>query len=263
MKRLDVSCWLLAAFVLLFVGQAAMAVPTFQVYIYGATAGNYYEDQDTWFTTDSSFSLIVVGAHGPKTADPLTEVTLLLSVPDGETGTIAISDGPILLTTLTSPTATGSPPGVDNPSTNADIELLTDVAGLDGYTTKAFLPDGVTFNNHYPLQDDVSDFLIYSIPDLYDLDLGPPIHNYNADNGGSITEEGHGEEKTFDVTVTGFTWVHFDVYGYEDSEKKFKGTWDIDPGSHDSTYLIPAPGAVLLGSIGAVLVGWLRRRRML
>ena len=263
MKRLDVSCWLLAAIVLLFVGQAARAVPTFQVYIDGATAGDYYGDQDTWFTTDSSFSLIVVGAHGPKTLDPLTEVTLLLSVPDGETGTIAIrDDGATLLTTLTTATATADPPGVYNPSTDADIDLLTDVTGLDGYTTKAFLPDGVTFNNHYPLQNDVSDFLIYSIPDLYDLGQ---IHNYNADNGGSITLEGHGEEKVFDVTVTGFSWVHFDAYGYETTnlEKKFKGTWDIDPGSHDSTYLIPAPGAILLGSIGAVLVGWLRRRRTL
>ena len=85
MKALNVSLGLVFA-VLLLMGESLLALPTFQTYIVGATAGDYHDDQDTWFTTDSSFTLVVVGAYGPQTQDPLSEVTLLLSVPEGETG---------------------------------------------------------------------------------------------------------------------------------------------------------------------------------
>ncbi|HUW19272.1 MAG TPA: choice-of-anchor N protein [Sedimentisphaerales bacterium] len=260
MKTIKTSIGLIFT-VLLLTSSSLLALPTFQVYIEGSEAGNFGPDQDTWITADSSFSLRVVGAYQGHITS-LTEGTLLLSVPEGETGgTITITGvGGATASLLDTKTPTAIS-GVYNPETNADIDLLSNEAGKDGYKKKNFFPDHVKFNNHYPLKNDVSNFLVYDIGSFTDLG---PVHNYNADDGGSITEEGHGEEKVFEVSISGFSWVHFDAYGYQSNgmTKGLVASWDISPGSHDSTY-VPAPGTILLGSIGVVLVGWLRRRRTL
>lgn len=263
---------------LVLMSQPALAAPTFQTYIEGGTPGTLGDDQHTWFTTESSFTLKVVGAYKNGTT-LLTEGTLLLSVPEVETGTITITGGATL---LDSPLAVPyPPPGIYNPEEYADVDLLTNeignMDGFDGYYTKNFLPDDVTFNNHYPLQDDISNFLIYDLGD-FDTSLDN-VPNYNADTtDGDFVDPGDpgfppltgnpGEVKTFTVTVTGFSRVHFDAYGYEFIDdggvpvKNLVSTWDIAPGSHDATF-IPAPGSILLGGIGVALVGWLRRRHAL
>jgi len=250
-----------ACILVLLLCQSALAVPTFQVYIEGSTAGTWGDDEDTWFTTDSSFNLIVAGAYGPKTVS-LTDVTLLVSVPKGETGTISISGGdgdPILLWEKK------STDGYFNPNADADINPLG-AAHNTGYSDKLFLPQDLTLNNeHYPFQEAVSDFLVYGIGQF---DNNPDaVSNYSTEEGieWNIAD---GEEKAFAVSVSGFTWAHFDAYGLETYENKQKGSknlklpgtqWRISPGSHDATY-IPAPGAVLLASVGLVFIGLLRRR---
>jgi len=282
-KSLKLITLLLVA--LFVMNQPAFGVPTFQVYSPQATAGSYGEDQQTWFVTDSSFELIVAGAYTPDNrVSSLTNVTLLLSVPDGQDGTINFIGGDTA-TLRTSPVILDDPPvgsfppgDFYNPTATATKYTLEGFVNPTGFDDTGFLPvapdDVANYNGHYPLQGKVSDFLIYDIGDFAN-DPFQLIHNYNADpcdpDGvydpcNPDVSNTTGELKTFTVEVSGFDWVHFDAYGLvtyiDGSSTSWEGDWKINPGSHDVTF-IPAPGAVLLGSVGIGVVGWLRRRKAL
>lgn len=255
--RLVSGCAVLLCF--FTVARPAAAIPTFQVYADGGVGGDHGPDEDTWHFHGNSFSLFVVGAYGPNDVS-LDNVTLVVSVREGETGTITItsaSDGnPTLLTSV--PLAAPL-----NPAANADADLLTDVAGNDGYLTKNFVPAGASFNEHYPFKDDVSDFLLFDLGSFDDDES--PLNDYNAGTGVISSAGGsQGEQKEYQVTVTGFSEVHFDVYGLVTTSRgpQTVSNWDINPGSHDATghFHAPVPGGLLLGAIGLGLVGIVRRR---
>ena len=256
MKKLKIISLLLIA--LFVMNQQGFAVPTLQVYSPQATAGNYGLDEQTWLVTESPFELVVAGAYSDGIAS-LTNVTLLLSVPEGQTGSITFTGGDPA-TLLTSPTSLDPCyPGAVNPTESATLPTI----GPDtGFATLDFLPvapdDVANYNHHYPLQDDVADFLIYSIGSFGEVEFIP---DYNADpcepyDPCAPPSNTLGQLKTFNIEVAGFDWVHFDAYGLADTD------WVISPGSHDTTY-VPAPGSVFLASVGIGVVGWLRRRKTL
>ncbi len=245
----------LVAAISLLLAQSAPAVPIFQVYIDGAATDTMEPDENTWVITSSAFDLIVSGAYEPSTIS-ITEVTLLISVPEGETGTISITGGDAAL--LTEKTA--APDGCFNPNVDAVLDLIEDEIGNDGYSDKDFLPEGVGFNNHYPFKADISNFVLYDIGSFGKSSNA--VSNYSTDEPIAYNVA-DGQEKIYSVLIEGFSAAHFDVYGYVQTEDNgVPGLiWSINPASHDAAYMVPEPATILLLGLGSTVLVRPRRRQ--
>lgn len=220
---------------LLNVSNAAFALPDLQVYIPGSTAMDYGSDEETWFvpTIPGWFELKVVASYGPNDRS-ITNGTLLVTVPQGQSGTIS---------------------GLGAGTFHTDL---------------SFLPDTTPSLTHYPLNSPgVYDFFTFNIGS-FAANTPVTLPNYNAGTG-NITYENNatGEIKTYTVTLTGYSYLHLDAYAlYEYKQgRSTEYGWRANQGSHDSAAdpdisRVPEPATMSLLGLGiAGLLGFKRKSK--
>jgi len=217
---------------------AAYGVPSLQLKV----DGTYDTETETWVTNDNPFTLYVAGAKSPANAIIITDVKLFVSVPIGEYN----AGGSI--------TITGS---------SADVAGFSATLGAGGAA-----PDGAPGKPAPQVMPPHGIFPAYywivNLADLLISTAGETVDDYKpgcAPGEGSAT----GDIQLYDIAVSGFDLVHFDLGG---TLHKLKGNGDIQtsvinaPFSHDAEYdpHVPAPSALLLVAFGVGALGIARRK---
>ena len=219
-------------FVLLAGVSSVFAIPALQLYIEGST---YDTVTETWLTNSSSFTLWVMGNVSGK--GEILDVRLAVAYDSSESGSVDF---------------TVADPSTPSPSAPA---LFSDSSTIGYYPITGVKEDkdGNKYNEYlqsHGIYGPGVDWEVYKLGDFTLTDS--PIGNYTPDDcpDGSCEYPESGQINAYTVDVSGYTWVHFDAYGYNGP---------VAPFSHDAG-MTPEPATMLLLGSGLLGLFGLRRR---
>lgn len=239
MKRLKLAVMATIGLTLL-TPAVSHAIPVLQLYIEGST---YDASTETWETTSSDFTLWVLGNVGAS--GTILDVKLSAAYDDTETGTI----------TITPTTATpGILPAPGDPSISGAV-----TASSSGDGNAPLMGDGSPLPSHGIFGPGTA-WQSWALGDfnLTDSPIGDFTTGGCPDDAG-CTYPSMGQINAYNVSITGYTGVHFDAFDHIGSEDHFK--YKFAPFSHDAA-MVPEPGSFSLMLMGSGLLGaWIIRRR--
>ena len=223
--------WLVALTATIVCGvDRATALPTLQLYIEDAT---YDPATETWVVGKSEFVLWVIG--DVQKFGTIYDVKLAAAVKSDENGTITLM--PTTTSLVTDPSLPPTPtPTANFPSDDGAVPIMHGGRPLPSH---GIYGPGVKFYE-------------WSLGDFTLTDS--PIGDFS--NGFPTEFPRWGQINAYIVTVSGFSWVHFDTYGY--IVKPNPGDEPIfAPFSHDAQYT-PEPATFAFLLFGGALL--LRRK---